>query len=73
MTTTTLKQVDELEPGDTFSFSADDDDLYVLVQSDFNASSVQPVVLIYVELGAPANEVNRTSHEPNEVVEVWSA
>lgn len=73
MTTTTIKPVDELDFDDTFSFPDDEDrNLYVLTGTQWIANSVLPVQLIYIEVGAPANEVNRTQHACDELVEVWT-
>jgi hypothetical protein len=71
--TTTMKPVDELEPGATFSFPEDEDkNIYVLENWDWHAPSVSPVELTYSDLGSAGCELHRTSHHPSELVEVWT-
>lgn len=71
--TTTLTTVDELEPGDTFSFPDDHDgNLYVLDTIGWDGHSVLPVRLVYRELGATDSEVHRIAQWQSVLVEVWS-
>lgn len=74
MTTTTIKPVDELELGDTFSFPDDEDhNLYVLEETGWRAESVQPLRLTYAAFGDPSTTaLYHTQHACNELVEVWT-
>jgi hypothetical protein len=71
MTTTKFIPAEDLEVGDSFIFPEEiGHNIYVIGATDWNPNSVQPLTLIYGELGSALTEQYRTSHSPDEIVEL---